>query len=90
MYLHIGNEISIPLKEIIAILDLTKMDLAVPTQELIDLAHGENRVIASIENCQPKSCIITDQLLYLSTISAITLYHRAKNMEMVIRERRYA
>lgn len=78
MYLHIGNEISIPLKEIVAIVGLNTVESALPTQELLELAENKQDLIASDSQTKPKSCIITSDKYYLSTISAVTLARRAK------------
>jgi hypothetical protein len=78
MYLHIGNEISIPLKEIIAIIGLDAVESALSTQELLELAENKHDLIAPAGESKPKSCIITSDKYYLSTISAMTLARRAK------------
>lgn len=78
MYLHIGNEISIPLKKIIAILDLEAVDPVGPLREFLDTARGQQKIVTTTGNSVPKSCIITDDQLYLSNISTVTLARRAK------------
>ncbi|HHW06802.1 MAG TPA: DUF370 domain-containing protein [Clostridia bacterium] len=78
MYLHIGNEISIPLRKIIAIIDLETADPTGRLQELIELAERQQKVNVTAGKSDPKSCIITDDRLYLSSISALTLARRAE------------
>lgn len=77
MYLHIGNEVSIPLKKIIAIIDLETADPTGQLQELIEQAERQERITVTAGKSNPKSCIITDDRLYLSNISAMTLARRA-------------
>lgn len=82
MYLHIGSEISIPFKKIIAIMDLATIQLAGPTKELLELAQKEERLFTVAEDNKHKSVIITDTLCYLSTISVTTLTQRIKNFKL--------
>ncbi|HHY60610.1 MAG TPA: DUF370 domain-containing protein [Clostridia bacterium] len=77
MYLHIGNEVSIPLRKIIAIIDLETVDPTGQLQEMIEQAKRQEKVSLTSGRSEPKSCIITDDRLYLSSISATTLARRA-------------
>lgn len=82
MYLHIGNDESIPLREIIAIIDLDTVASSLPVQELLDIAQRNGKLVSPVGGSKPKSCIITDQKHYLSTISALTLARRVKQWGM--------
>ncbi|NLC76663.1 MAG: DUF370 domain-containing protein [Clostridia bacterium] len=82
MYLHIGNDESIPLREIIAIIDLDTVASSLPVQELLDIAQRNGKLVSPVGGSKPKSCIITDQKYYLSTISALTLARRVKQWGM--------
>ncbi|WP_196593524.1 extracellular matrix regulator RemB [Pectinatus sottacetonis] len=72
MFLHIGCNITIPLKNIIAIYNIKdKQD-----DEFI-LAMREKKKIVDVSKSLPKSCIVTVDKIYLSAISVITLQSRA-------------
>ncbi|WP_196604144.1 extracellular matrix regulator RemB [Pectinatus haikarae] len=70
MFLHIGQNVSIPLKNVIAIYDIKNKK----NDEFI-LAMKER--IEDISKSLPKSCIVTDNKIYISSISASTLYNRS-------------
>ncbi|MEW8960097.1 MAG: extracellular matrix regulator RemB [Moorella sp. (in: firmicutes)] len=65
MYLHIGNEVVVPFKEIIAILNLNTTARSTINEGILTSAEGY------------KSCIITNKNIYFSTISSGTLMKRA-------------
>ncbi|MCG0277074.1 MAG: DUF370 domain-containing protein [Thermanaeromonas sp.] len=71
MYLHIGGEIVIPLKEIVAILDYEKV-IQSPLNK--DFWKSKNKAPEGV-----KSCIITkDNKVYYSPISSLTLARRVE------------
>ena len=72
MFLHIGCNVSVPLKSIIAIYDIRNNK----NEEFIS-SMKNNKKIKDISQSSPKSCIITDNKIYLSSISAVTLYNRS-------------
>ena len=76
MYLHIGGEISIPNKEIIFILNIKSSAGSFFKQEFIQLARWERKLVETVPGARIKSCIITDQMIYLSPISSFTLTRR--------------
>lgn len=79
MYLHIGGEMVIPLKEIVAILDYEKI-----------LQSPVNKEFWRAKNKAPqgtKSCIITkDNKIYYSPISSLTLARRAESFRYIASE----
>lgn len=75
MFLHMGKDVVVPLKEVISIIDLTKE----PSQlncEFLKTAEEEGFMVQLGSN--PISCIICSDKIYLSPISAHTLYKRTK------------
>ncbi len=86
MFLHIGSDFAIPLKSIIAILDLEKTTISKDTRDFLRTAEEEG-FIESINTDIPKSFIVTEtekkSKIYLSSISSITLQKRAKYLEMI-------
>ncbi|TYQ14758.1 UNVERIFIED_CONTAM: uncharacterized protein DUF370 [Acetivibrio alkalicellulosi] len=80
MFLHIGGEYVVPIKNIIAIMDLETTTLSKDTKEFLKIAEEEG-FIKGISNDIPKSFIITEidkkSKIYLSPISSVTLQKRA-------------
>ncbi len=80
MFLHLGGDVVIPLKDVIAILDIDKTTISKDTREFLAVAEEEG-FIESISDDLPKSFIITEtdknSKIYLSPISSVTLYKRA-------------
>lgn len=79
MFLHLGENVVIPLNEIIAIFDInstTSMD----TRHFLKIAEEEG-FIQRITKDEPKSFILTERnkksIIYLSPISSVTLSKRS-------------
>lgn len=80
MFIHLGKDVAIPVKSIIAILDLDTTTTSKITKEFLKTAEEEG-FIENISEDIPKSFIITEQekksKIYLSHISSVTLQKRA-------------
>ncbi len=80
MFLHIGGDVVIPVRNIIAILDIDTTTVSRDTKDFLKIAEEEG-FIESITNDLPKSFIITEtdkkSKIYLSPISSITLQKRS-------------
>ncbi|MFA5536161.1 MAG: extracellular matrix/biofilm biosynthesis regulator RemA family protein [Bacillota bacterium] len=79
MYLHIGDNNSIFYGEIVAILNLDVINSNSPSQEMINWLELNKSQKNNKKPKKIKSCIITDKESYFSTITALTLFERAKN-----------
>lgn len=79
MYVHIGGDIAIPIKSVIAMFDLDITTISKDTREFLKIAEEEG-FIKSVNNELPKSFIITEKdkksRIYLSPISTATLKKR--------------
>ena len=86
MFLHIGGEYVVPVKNIIAIMDLETTSISKDTKEFLRDAEEEGFVKAVTDDI-PKSYIITEfnkkSEIYLSAISSVTLQKRIKSMSGV-------
>lgn len=86
MFLHIGGEYVVPVKNIIAIMDLETTSISKDTKEFLRVAEEEGFVKAVTDDI-PKSYIITEfnkkSEIYLSAISSVTLKKRIKSMSGV-------
>lgn len=80
MFLHIGGDKVIPVKSIIAILDIETTTLSKDTKEFLRTAEDEGFIEAISEDL-PRSFIITEEnkksKIYLSPISSVTLQKRS-------------
>jgi len=80
MFLHIGGDIVIPVKNIIAILDIESTTVSKDTKEFLKIAEEEG-FIESVSRDLPKSYVITESdkksKIYLSPISSVTLQKRS-------------
>jgi ribosomal protein S8 len=86
MFLHIGGDVVIPVKNIIAILDIDTTTVSKDTKEFLKIAEEEG-FIESITNDLPKSFVITEtdkkSKIYLSPISSVTLQKRSGFMNNI-------
>ncbi len=80
MFLHLGADTAIPLRNVIAIFDL-KISSSNATEQYLKKIKSLNKVIDISDN-SAKSFIITDQIVYLSAISSQTLKKRAGHLSV--------
>ncbi len=80
MFLHIGGDKVIPVKNVIAIFDIETTTLSKDTKEFLRTAEEEG-FIESISEDLPRSFVITEankkSKIYLSPISSVTLQKRS-------------
>ncbi|MCG0238461.1 MAG: DUF370 domain-containing protein [Firmicutes bacterium] len=76
MFLHLGADVVVSLKEVISILDLRTAGKAEATREFLQACRAQNRVV-QIADGEPKSVVVTDRHVYLSPISSLTLKKRS-------------
>lgn len=89
MFLHIGGDIAIPVKNIIAIFDIDTTTISKDTREFLKIAEEEG-FIQSISEEIPKSFIITEtdkkSKIYLSSISSVTLQKRTSFINELVHQ----
>jgi len=80
MFLHIGGDYIVSMKDIVAIVDMEKSTISQDTRNFLKISDEEGFIINVVENEMPKSFIITQEKhkskIYLSPISTTTLYKR--------------
>lgn len=76
MFLHVGGDVVISMKRVVAILDLHSSKVGEATREFLAMAYGQRRLV-DIADGKMKSLVLTDQVIYLSPISSLTLMRRA-------------
>lgn len=77
MFIHLGRDTLVYDKAVVAIVDLSTIGESKATQEYLELAEVEGRVIRVDDKGKEKSAVITDDGTYLSPISSSTLRKRA-------------
>lgn len=86
MFLHIGGDVVIPMKDVIGILDIETTTLSNDTRDFLKIAEEEG-FIDAISDDMPKSFIITEvnkkSKIYLSPISSVTLQKRTKFVKTI-------
>lgn len=75
MFIHLGGDITIPLSDIIGILDIETTTISQSTRDFLRVQEEEGFIINISEDI-PKAFIITDKKVYLSPISSTTLQKR--------------
>lgn len=75
MFLHLGADTVIPLKQVIAIADL-KLFRSTVNDEFLNTMREENMIV-DVSEGNAKSFVVTDKIVYLSAISSLTLKKRS-------------
>ncbi len=84
MFLHLGNDHMVEIKNIVAIFDIENASTSRITKEFLSRSGKAKRVISCSYEL-PKSFIVTldkdfTEIVYISAISASTLKKRLKNI----------
>lgn len=77
MFLHLGADTVVPLRDVIAITDLKSGKLGI-NKSFLDKMQDEKKII-DVSEKKSKSFIITDKIVYISAISSLTLKKRASH-----------
>lgn len=81
MFMHLGGDVVISLKDIISIMDIEKSSTSGVTKEFLKTAEDEGFIRRISEN-EEKSFILAEKdkktIIYLSPISSVTLHKRAR------------
>lgn len=82
MYLHLGQSVVVPHKEILGIFDLDNASWAYKTREFLERAEREGRVV-SVTDDLPRSFVLVGSerskaTVYITQLSAAALLGRAE------------
>jgi len=78
MFLHLGSDTIIPLREVIAMVDM-KAARAPVNAPFLDFAASRGRV-TDVTDGPAKTVVLTDRGVFLSAISSLTLKKRANKL----------
>lgn len=86
MFIHLGGDVVISIKDIISIMDIESSNISNITKEFLKTAEDEG-FIKKISEDEPKSFILSEKenktVIYLSPISSVTLYKRASFIDEI-------
>lgn len=77
MILHLGSDMSIRTREVVAIFDLDVIRPSAASREFLEIMESEGKLVR-VSSEPPKSAVLTDNALYLSPISSWTILRRAE------------
>ena len=82
MYLHLGQSVVVPYRDIIGIFDMDNASWAYKTREFLEYAEQEGRVVSVCDDL-PRSFVVTDNgsenwQVYITQLSAAALQGRAE------------
>ena len=78
MYLHLGQSVVVPYREIVGVFDLDNTTYNVRAAAFINGAQKDGRVVLCTDDL-PKSAVLCDSGVYLSQLSPATLLKRLEN-----------
>ena len=83
MYLHLGQSVVIPFREVIGIFDLDNTTSSHITRNFLSRAEQEGRVVNVSEDLPKSFALCRDGsggvTIYISQLSSVTLLKRAEN-----------
>jgi len=84
MFLHLGGDVVVNLKNVIAIMDMETTTVSKISKEFLSIAEEEGFIVNVSEDL-PKSYVITEvdkkSKIYISPISSVTLFKRANYID---------
>lgn len=87
MFLHLGADVVVNVKSIIAIMDMDTSSTSKITREYLKNAEKSNGVINVSFEDLPKSYVVCEEKnetkVYISPISSVTLLKRANNSDFI-------
>ncbi len=87
MYLHIGQETVVPMREIVGIFDMENTTISKNTRGFLNEAQRSGRVV-TVGDDLPKSFVVCQKgdeppTVYISQISCATLLKRAESFRSI-------
>ncbi|MDK2930807.1 MAG: extracellular matrix regulatory protein [Bacillota bacterium] len=75
LFLHIGGQVSVAVRDLVAMLDMEIVKKSPLTAEFLSRVR-EDRGVLSVDGQEPRCAVITPSAVYLSPISLPTLRRR--------------
>ena len=77
MYLHIGNNKNVRYTEIIGIFDIDNTTVSETTKRFLSEAQKKGKTVSICDDV-PRSFVLTDENVYISQISSVSLTGRTR------------
>ena len=84
MFLHLGGDVVVNEKDVIAIIDIESSTIAATTRDFLRVVEEGGLVTTIGEKGKEKSFVITANTVYLSPISSFTLLKRANSKSFTL------
>lgn len=84
MFLHLGSDVMVPVRDVLAIYDHKTMEFD-ENKKMLETMMREKEVIEISK--EAKSYVFTDDKIYLSVISSLTLKKRAQSVKAMMAEK---
>lgn len=85
MFLHLGSDVMVPVKDVLAIYDHKTIERE-ENRECFNQMKQDKKAIR-IGSEEIKSYVVTDDKIYLSVISSLTLKKRAQSVKAMMAEK---
>ncbi|UOQ49568.1 DUF370 domain-containing protein [Gracilibacillus caseinilyticus] len=89
MFIHIGDDHVIQSKDVISIIDYSLVSSSTINEEMLTELRNKNQVVVTDEE-QTKAVVITNDHVYYSPLSVLTLKKRASMISTISRLEDYA
>lgn len=83
MFLHVGDDVVVSVKDLVLILDLRSAGQAEDTRTFLRRCAAQGRVLTGSE-ANAKSVVVTRDGIHYSPISSLTLVRRAELMRQAL------
>ena len=81
MYLHLGGDVVVPIREIVGIFDARLLAGNEDNQRFVDAAQAQGRIRAEVALAECKAVVVTTAGVYTSAISSLTLQKRVIHVQ---------
>ncbi len=85
MFLHLGSDVMVPVKDVLAIYDHKTIEREENKDSFAQMK--QEKEVIQIGSEEIKSYVVTDDKIYLSVISSLTLKKRAQSVKAMMAEK---
>lgn len=78
MILHLGSDVAIRTRDLVAVFDYAAICESVGSKEFLEVMKSEGKLVR-VSDETVKSAVVTSGNVYLSPISSLTIARRARN-----------
>ncbi|HKV43428.1 MAG TPA: extracellular matrix/biofilm biosynthesis regulator RemA family protein [bacterium] len=86
MYLHLGGDVVVPIREIIGIFDSRLLEGNDDNRRFVEVARTQGRIRSEVPPGGCKAVVVTTTGVYTSAISSLTLQKRVTHVQWGLQE----